>query len=269
MRVRLCWRKKTPADEKVTAAQMSARLVEGSFEKTMTWIVERDLSKQVSYCLLFQHVDERVTHAALIPTAALGEIWSQQRATSAALIANGRAGRVKSNHATNGGSPTLWLSDTRTPDVGQIPGVLWNWPGVEDLTAISPAQAGHILAADVDDTIEDLAHPEYAALGADGGARYEANRSFVKRDPGVRKEILRRAGGACERISCGIRAGYDGFLDVHHIFGVQNSDRVWTCVALCPNCHRSAHFSPERDAINAELSAFAAGFAPSEAGGIE
>ena len=43
--------------------------------------------------------------------------------------------------------------------------------------------------------------------------------------------------------------------------GIDVSDRVWTCVALCPNCHREAHFSPDRDAINAQLRDFAAQFA--------
>jgi 5-methylcytosine-specific restriction protein A len=42
--------------------------------------------------------------------------------------------------------------------------------------------------------------------------------------------------------------------------GVEKSDRVWTCVALCPNCHRDAHFAPDCEAINKRLSKYAKRF---------
>jgi 5-methylcytosine-specific restriction protein A len=70
-----------------------------------------------------------------------------------------------------------------------------------------------------------------------------------------------RAGGRCEREGCGAHRPYAGFLDVHHILGIEVSDRLWTCVALCPNCHREAHYAPDRDTINAALGLFAAQFA--------
>ena len=81
----------------------------------------------------------------------------------------------------------------------------------------------------------------------------------------TREAVARRAAGQCERDSCGTRRSYPGFLDVHHILGIEVSDRVWTCVALCPNCHREAHFAPDRDAINAQLRAFAAPNPPTRA----
>jgi len=73
--------------------------------------------------------------------------------------------------------------------------------------------------------------------------------------------VLKRAEGRCERELCGVHRPYSGFLDVHHILGGSVSDRVWTCVALCPNCHREAHFALDRDAINAELRDYARRFA--------
>jgi Permuted papain-like amidase enzyme, YaeF/YiiX, C92 family len=48
----------------------------------------------------------------------------------------------------------------------------------------------------------------------------------------------------------------------YHILGVGVSDRMWSCVALCPNCHREAHFAHDRDAINAALGSFARRFGP-------
>ncbi|AIO34480.1 HNH endonuclease family protein [Burkholderia cenocepacia] len=53
---------------------------------------------------------------------------------------------------------------------------------------------------------------------------------------------------------------YPGFLDVHHILGVEKGDRVWNCVALCPNCHRDARHSPDADGLNSQLLASAEQF---------
>jgi 5-methylcytosine-specific restriction protein A len=86
-------------------------------------------------------------------------------------------------------------------------------------------------------------------------------RSEVKRDPHVRHAVLARAHG-CERDGCGQTQHYPGFLDVHHILGVEKGDRVWNCVALCPNCHRDAHYSPEAQALNVQLLAYAEKFHP-------
>ena len=55
--------------------------------------------------------------------------------------------------------------------------------------------------------------------------------------------MLKRASLGCERASCADPRRYPGFLDVHHILGVEKSDRKWNCVALCLKCHRDAHFA--------------------------
>jgi 5-methylcytosine-specific restriction protein A len=105
----------------------------------------------------------------------------------------------------------------------------------------------------IDDTFDDLAVSDPSELGADAPTRRTRLQSYVPRDPKVRAEVRRRAGGRCERPSCGESRPYRGFLDVHHVLGAAKSDRVNNCVAVCPNCHREAHYSPEADAINAEL----------------
>ena len=94
----------------------------------------------------------------------------------------------------------------------------------------------------------------------DGSKRFEIIRSEVQRDAKVRKAVLARAAG-CERPECGANRPFAGILDVHHILGVEKSDRVWNCVALCPNCHREAHFAPNAEEINSELLTIAMRFA--------
>jgi len=159
-------------------------------------------------------------------------------------------GRIRKNHAANGHSPTLWLQDDRSEAGHLVADALWGWPGVIDLMKLGVAtgfQQG-------DDTFDD--YPGLSEqVGSDGATRANVTRSAVKRDQRVRKIVRKRAAGKCER--CGLAQTFEGFLDVHHIMGVDKSDRVWTCVALCPNCHREAHLSPHADRIRDELTAYA------------
>jgi predicted HNH restriction endonuclease len=109
----------------------------------------------------------------------------------------------------------------------------------------------------VDDTFDDLPSMDYSLIGSDEAVVKAIMRSETKRDPRVRKAVIIRAGGSCERLGCGVKRDFIGFLDVHHILGVEKSDRYWNCVALCPNCHREAHAAPNRDEINAALLEYA------------
>jgi hypothetical protein len=111
-----------------------------------------------------------------------------------------------------------------------------------------------------DDTVNDLPGLDPSTIGSDGAPRVPVLRSGVKRDPRVRTEVRKRSRGTCERPGCGARRDYPGFIDVHHILAAENSDRSWTCVALCPNCHREAHYAPYQELINAELLQFALQF---------
>lgn len=68
------------------------------------------------------------------------------------------------------------------------------------------------------------------------------------RNSDVVAEVLDRANGFCEY--CKNEAPFKkdsdglGFLEVHHIIPLSENglDTVENCVALCPNCHRHAHY---------------------------
>jgi len=112
-----------------------------------------------------------------------------------------------------------------------------------------------------DDSFEDLNDTEdTSSFGSDNGPRVPKIYSGVKRNRRVRMKVLARGKRKCERANCGESRDYRGFIDVHHILGAAKSDRVWNCVALCPNCHREAHYAPNRKKINRELLRFASQF---------
>lgn len=259
MRVRLCWRRggRNLNEKKYSAAQLIARLRPGGWDSTLEYLADRDRQHGVTHNLLVQRDGDDIIYAALLPVEAVGAIWRRQREVSNELQRRGSMGRIKKNHAENGSSPTLWLQDDRAPDAHQVPDMLWQWPGVIDIAKIAPKAGG----GDFDDTFDDCPAPDYSALGRDGGERRPVLRSEVRRDPRVRQAVLARASG-CEREGCGERRSFSGFLDVHHILGVEKSDRAWNCVALCPNCHREAHYAPYANELNEQLLKYAEQFKP-------
>lgn len=256
MRVRLCWRRggRNLNERKYAAAQLRARLRDDDWEGTLRFIVDRDREHGNTHNLLIQRDGAAIVYAALIPRDALMSIWLRQRDVSADLQRRGLMNGITKNHAMNGTSPTIWLQDTRTPDAHEVADALWSWPGVIDLAKLE-LQA----AQTVDDTFDDCPGFDYAMLGRDEVARRPVIRSEVRRDPRVRRAVLDRTPG-CERDGCGELRNYPGFLDVHHILGVERSDRVWNCVALCPNCHREAHCAPDADNLNVQLLEYATRF---------
>lgn len=253
--VRTCWRRngRNARESLYSAAQLRARLDEGGWDQTLANIAIRYEREAVTHLLLVQDGADGFEMAALVPSDAVPAIWAGQRARSAELLSKGLCGRMKQNHAINGSSPTLWLQDDRHAATPAVAKILWDWPGVIDVMALPVLDDAH------DDTFDDLPLSG-SAPGRDGAERKLQQRSGFPRDPKVRAAVLERAQGRCEREHCGEYRRYTGFLDVHHILGIERSDRSWTCVALCPNCHREAHFSPDRDAMNASLGLFAERF---------
>jgi 5-methylcytosine-specific restriction enzyme A len=199
--------------------------------------------------LFIQPNGGRIEYAAVVPLAGIAKIWVQQRAESARMIKAGLDSRRK-NRAENGRSPTIWLRDDRAPTVASA---FWNAPGVVDLMRARTPRLVRDLPQPADDTFDDLPGLDPNLFGSDAPSRTRTEVSSVKRDVRVRRFVLKRARGKCERTSCGASRAFRGFLDVHHILGAHKADRIWNCVALCPNCHREAHFSPDSDAINADL----------------
>lgn len=255
-RVRSCWKWPTGgARGKVSAAQLTARYVD-SFEATLDGVIRRNAQAQVTHLLLVQSDGVEIFYAASIPVPELRRLWEGQRQVSATVIAAGQMGRIHKNHAENGDSPTLWLMDNRAPGGTAVTDVLWNWPGVIDLARLP------ITLDKMDDTYDDLPEVDDAIYGCENAKRKKTIRSEVKRDPDVRRQVLARALKGCERQTCPDTRTYPGFLDVHHVLGVEKSDRVWTCVALCPNCHRDAHYGPTAEQLNQDLLSFANQFAP-------
>lgn len=258
MKVRICWRPRGTGDagRRGVAAQLRARLVNDNWDDTLKSIVDHEADNGATHFLVVHRDGATFTHAALIPLSELPAIWRKQRDISASLIKRGKLGNRSKNHAQNGASPTIWLMDKRSPDAHAVPDALWSWPGVQDV--VRYPIPGHGTA--MDDTFDDCPGLGLAEIGSDGAPKHMVMRSQVKRDPAVRRKVLERAAGGCERKGCSLKRDYLGFLDVHHILGVEKSDRVWNCVALCPNCHRDAHAAPDSDEINKDLLAFSSKF---------
>lgn len=251
MKVRLCWRR---IDQKQTysAAQILPNVKNNDWEGTLRHKVEHEIDEGVTHILFVQRETDSFSHVALVPLTELVTIWSAQRDISEAMIKAGKLGKRKRNHAMNGSSPTIWLYDDKAPEVTNA---LWDHYGVINLVSLPIIQRD--TTKNQDDTYADLEVPDYSLLGSDNLVKTTCKRSNVKRDPRVRTAVIMRANGKCERPECGASRNYSGFLDVHHILGIEKSDRVWNCVALCPNCHREAHASPENEKINAALLNFA------------
>lgn len=255
--VRLCWRRdgRNASETLYSAAQLRAKLKDGDWHKTLESVAERHARARHTHSLLVQNSAHGFVFAALVPCSQIPKIWERQHAVSMDLIERGLAGRITRSHARNGSSPTLWLQDDRYEATGAVARVLWEWPGVVNVMAMPRRDQ----RADDHDTLDDIVL-ETLEPGRDGAQRIFTQRSGYPRDPAVREAVRKRASGACEREGCGARRDYPGFLDVHHILGIEVSDRVWTCVALCPNCHREAHIAPDAATINAALASFAAKF---------
>ena len=87
--------------------------------------------------------------------------------------------------------------------------------------------------------------------------RYQTTGLAFKRSAIVRSTVLSLANGTCER--CGelgfAMAKNKVYLETHHVKSLANegTDAVANVVAICPNCHRMAHFSLDRDQIYVEL----------------
>lgn len=82
--------------------------------------------------------------------------------------------------------------------------------------------------------------------------------ALVGRDPEVQKWILQCADGRCEL--CDEPAPFakqngHPYLEIHHIHRLADggADTPENAVALCPNCHREAHYGTERKEIRERL----------------
>ena len=81
--------------------------------------------------------------------------------------------------------------------------------------------------------------------------RSEKSQSSYERDPLVKAWVINNAKGICEL--CGKPGPFEDkhgnlFLEEHHVVPLADGgpDTVENAVALCPNCHRKCHLSPEK-----------------------
>jgi 5-methylcytosine-specific restriction protein A len=245
IRVKLCWRPRggTASDMSYWAAQLVAKVSPGTHEQRVTDFSLRARREGTTHFLFVQPDGNDLASAALVETKELKDIWCVQRDRCIGLT-YGKNHKTIKNLAENGHSPTLYLKNESFPKIAEA---LWKHKGVFNVSSLS--RSGSI----IDDTFQDTSIIDYEAMGSDEPKRLIGKMSYVRRDSRVRRAVLKRAKGKCERASCGISRDYRGFLDVHHILGIGSSDRVWNCVALCPNCHREAHIAPESAKLNAEL----------------
>lgn len=82
--------------------------------------------------------------------------------------------------------------------------------------------------------------------------------TVYRRDPKVRAKILEIAKGRCE---CCAEEGFltengERYLETHHVVGVaeRGPDTANNIVAVCPTCHRKAHFAADRIEVERRMS---------------
>jgi len=82
--------------------------------------------------------------------------------------------------------------------------------------------------------------------------------TLLHRDTKVKAWVMLEANGCCE--GCGANAPFctpDGFpfLELHHVRHLADggSDTITNSVALCPNCHREAHYGINPEATRVAL----------------
>jgi hypothetical protein len=173
--------------------------------------IDRDRSQGVTHLLIVQNDDERIVYAALVPLSDVLPIWIAQRDTSTRLIAQGRLGRRRKNHAMNGVSPTLWLQDDRAPEVAQE---LWNYPGVKDLARIEPTSEASVNLPDEEaNRVEVDSGTSYTPT--DGDQRQEVERQIRERrgQQHFRDLLRERYGDKCVVTGCTVLA----VLEAAHI----------------------------------------------------
>ena len=97
-----------------------------------------------------------------------------------------------------------------------------------------------------------------APRGVGSPSRIKRETTVVGRDPEVQRWVLQRADRLCEL--CCKPAPFDKpngspYLEIHHIHRLADggSDVPENAVALCPNCHREAHYGVRAEEIQNEL----------------
>lgn len=99
---------------------------------------------------------------------------------------------------------------------------------------------------------------ELALEGASEGSVTEEKVANVQvRAEAVRRYALKRANGTCEgcQSAAPFRTKSGPYLEVHHVFRLADGgpDHPAKVIALCPNCHRRAHYASDGESFNQQL----------------
>lgn len=85
----------------------------------------------------------------------------------------------------------------------------------------------------------------------------EKQRVAYRRAEAIKKYVLARAKGICEGCekTAPFRTSKGPYLECHHLFRLADGgpDHPKNVIALCPNCHRAAHYSINNKSFNDEL----------------
>ena len=99
---------------------------------------------------------------------------------------------------------------------------------------------------------------ELASTGVRGSRKVTATRQAYVRSEAIRRYALARSEGVCEH--CNARAPFctaegQPYLEVHHITRLadEGPDEPENVIALCPNCHRQAHFSADAGEVGKKM----------------
>ena len=161
------------------------------------------------------------------------------------------------------------LSFARLYPLASIPSLVASQASVTDsvfyrahsaaLIVQSYAPAFAAATASVNSAGEDILSPPRTVpvnSAAQIVTRVRSGNSY-RRDPKIRAEVLQIAAGRCE--CCGelgfLTEAGERYLETHHVVGVseRGPDAVGNIVAVCPLCHRMAHYAADRIQVERKM----------------
>lgn len=111
-------------------------------------------------------------------------------------------------------------------------------------------------ASSIGEDILSVPHREQSTEATQVVTRARSGNVYL-RDPRVRAQVLQIAGGRCE--CCGdlgfLTESGERYLETHHVVSVseRGPDTPGNIVAVCPMCHRKAHFAADRIQIERKM----------------
>lgn len=190
---------------------------------------------------------------------------------SAVIMACEAAAKRGATHllAVAGNDQTGVLSFARLISLAQLPDIVSKQAALTDSVFYRAHSAALILLAYSDEFAEAaeaiksvgediLLSSPYAKIETDDQRTLCGRVGTVyRRDPKVRADIIRVANGHCE--CCGeegfLTQSGQRYLETHHLVGVseRGPDKASNIVAVCPTCHKKAHFAADRIEIERRM----------------